>query len=656
MDVSIPPPSGQRQLPVAYEFGAFRLEPREQRLIYDGKPIPLPHRAFEVLVFLVERAGHLVTKEQMLDALWPGLFVEEGNLAQNVFLLRKALTNGSSGREFIETVPRRGYRFVATVQEIFPTAASASLSPLPTDELLARPTEPRRPAAAAPVVRAPARRELVVAAVSLLLAALLLLGWFWRVRPAQRPVAGVRSIAVLPLRSLGAGATDDYLGLGLADAVTTRLGYIRSLLVRPTSSVRALDDSLKDPLAAGRALRVDAVLAGQIQKSNGRIRVTAQLIGVRDGAELWSEKLDVKAGDLFTIEDSVSEAVARALTSSLSAGERNNVGRDRPTSPEAYETYLRGRYFWNQRTAPGARKARELFQKAIVLDPGYALAYAGLADALHYFPDPDYDPRRPRELAEKALALDDTLAEAYASLGNLSLFTDWKFDEAEKCFRRALDLNPSYATAHQWYGYCFLVRGDLTGASREIRRARETDPLSPSIGVDAGLMLYYARRFAAAAAEYRGVLDLDPAFAQARQELPLALLEAGDLDSAKRECSPPSIVDPAVTASCLALVAAFTGDPSETNARLRSVRGSDRWWTEAAAALALGDRGGAMTLLEGAYKTHATSLLLIGADPLFGGLRSDPRFVDLLNRIGIRPVEAGTLAANGSSRASARLP
>jgi tetratricopeptide (TPR) repeat protein len=308
------------------------------------------------------------------------------------------------------------------------------------------------------------------------------------------------------------------------------------------------------------------------------------------------------------------------------------VGRDRPTSPEAYEAYLRGRYFWNQRSAPSAQKARTLFESALSLDPGYALAYAGLADALH-----SSDPPRARALAQKALELDDSLAEPHASLGNLSLFTDWNFEEAERHFRQALALNPSYATAHQWYAYCFLVRGDLARASQEIRSAREADPLSPSIAVDSGLMLYYARRYDEAIAEYRRVLELDPSFQQGRQALAMALVQKGDATAAIPECSPPGPADPRVIDACVALAAAYAGDLRESERRLRAL-GPEKWWTEAAVATALGDKDAVIVALEAGYVRHDAALLLLEADPLFDDLRSDRRFADLVRRVGVQPV------------------
>jgi len=317
MDVSIPSPSGQAP-PVAYEFGAFRLEPSEQRLIYDGKPFPLPHRAFEMLVFLVERSGHLVTKDEMLGALWPGLFVEEGNLAQNIFLLRRALTNGASGHDYIETVPRRGYRFIAPVKAILPEPA---IQPIVVAAPLQR--DAPRPAPD-PRLR---RRVLVAVAAALLLAAASI--WLLRSRSAS-PAARIRSIAILPLKSLDAVAADQPLGVGLAEAVVSRLSRDPDLLVRPLSSSRQAALAAPDAVAAGARLNVEGVLEGTLQHADGRIRATIQLVRVADRRVLWSGSFEEGESEAFLLEDSIADRMVRALgiTSPL-------PGKDAPRLPSS---------------------------------------------------------------------------------------------------------------------------------------------------------------------------------------------------------------------------------------------------------------------------------------------------------------------------------
>jgi DNA-binding winged helix-turn-helix (wHTH) protein/TolB-like protein len=594
-------------------FGPFRLDLNQRLLFRAGEAIPLRPRVFDTLLVLSQRPGEIASKEELLETVWPDTVVEENNLNQNVLALRRVLERHPEDCVRIETVARRGYRLIAPAAEEAPPVPAAS---------------------PVPAAAAGGRRPLVLAALAVA-AVVLVTGAIWRLRRVGRPISGVRSIAVLPLKALGA-ETQGELGLGIADAVITRLGYVRALSVRPTSAVRSLSAGESDPVAAGRLLRVDAVLDGQIQRAGDRLRVTVQLVGVRSGASLWSAKFDVKTADLFSVEDSLSEELVKALVSDLSVEETQRVGRDRPTTPEAYRAYLEGRAVWNQRTVPSYVKARQLFERAIALDPSYAPAYAGLADALN---SEAGDPRLARQAAERALALDDSVAEAFAALGNTSLFTEWNLAEAEKNFRRALDLNPSYATAHQWYAYCFLVRGDLPGAVREIDRAREADPISPSIGVDASYMLYYGRRYNEAVAEVRRVLELQPGFGQALQVLPVFLLAQGDPASASRECASAAPLGSDFFNACEAMVAARSGDRSVARQRLGAITNRRRFAVlDAEVALAGGDRDRAVKALEDCARQHCVDMLLLGADPRFDDLRSDPRFLQLLDRIGVTPL------------------
>jgi DNA-binding winged helix-turn-helix (wHTH) protein/TolB-like protein/Tfp pilus assembly protein PilF len=594
-------------------FGPFRLDLTRRLLFRGDEAIQLRPRVFDTLLVLARKPGDIAPKEELLEAVWPDTVVEENNLNQNVLALRRVLERHPEDGVRIETVARRGYRLIAPAPE--EASPPVAVSPVPT-----------------PVVGG--RRRLALAALAMA-AVVLVTGAIWRLRRVGRPISGVRSIAVLPLKSLGADAQDE-LGLGLADAVITRLGFVRALSVRPTSAVRSLPAGESDPVAAGRLLRVDAVLDGQIQKAGERLRVTVQLVSVRSGASLWSGKFDVKTADLFSVEDSLSEELVKALTSDLSVEETRRVGRDRPTAPEAYRAYLEGRVVWNQRTVASYERARQLFERAIALDPSYAPAYAGLADALN---SEIGDPRLARQAAERALALDDSVAEAYAALGNTSLFTDWNFAEAEKNFRKAIDLNPSYATAHQWYAYCFLVHGDLPGAAREVRRAQEADPLSPSIGVDVAYMLYYGRRYEEAVSEVRRVLELQPGFGQALQVLPIFLLAKGDRVSASRECAGAAPLGPDFLHACEAVVAVSAGDRAVAQEHFEAIAARPRFTVlEAEIALAGGDLDRALKALEECYNRRYVEVLLVGADPRFDALRSDPRFLQLLGRMGVTPL------------------
>lgn len=630
MGVSIPPPPGQRQPPVAYEFGAFRLEPAEQRLIYDGKLLPLRKRTFEVLVFLVERSGHLVTKEEMLEGLWPGLFVEEGNLTQYVFLLRRALTNGATGRDYIETIPGRGYRFIAPVKAILPeppslvseVAAPQLEAPMPS--AVAR---PRRPLIAA-----------VVAAALLLAAASV---WLLR-RPVASPAARIRSIAILPLKSLDTAAADEPLGLGLAEAVVSRLSRDPALLVRPLSSSRQAALAVPDAAAAGARLNVEGVLEGTLQHADGRIRATIQLVRVADRRVLWSGSFEEGESEAFLLEDSIADRLVRALgvTSSLSG---KDASRPVPSNRAAYEAYLRGRYFWNRRDTEDLQKSVVEFEEAIRQDPSYALAYSGLADA-HVLLGPGGPPEsfpKARAAAEKALALDPELGEAHASLGFVRFFADWDFAGSERELRRALQLNPGYVTAHDWYAYWLTAAGHSARAIAEIRRASEIDPTSLVVNRDVGHILLYSRRYEEAIEQLRRALAMDTGFNQTRFYLIEALSRAGRFGEAAAELQGfPQPHDGLPFLMQEAAVEARAGRPQKLRALFsefspaverQELNPEGAAWTSGL----LGEYDRAFAFLERAYRSRNFYLVFLNADPVFDSLRSDPRFAELVHRIGI---------------------
>ena len=618
-----------------FRFGPFRLDAERRLLLRGDQAIALRPRVFDTLLVLAERAGEVVSKEELLDVVWPDTVVEENNLSQNILALRRVLDEHESADFRIETVPRRGYRLIGRVEEEL-AAPRPTLAPAPAPESNGE-TRVEPPAARR------SRKGLMAAVVAFCAIAVGAALWLAHSDRKESALRRVHSLAVLPLRPILLPPDQEFLGLALADAVITRLGYARALTVRPTSAARSLTDSTKSAVDAGRALRVDAVLEGRIQQSAGRTRVTVQLIDVSDSRNLWSQKFDVETKDLFTLEDAIAESVAGTLAASLSDGETKRVGRDRPVNPEAYEAYLRGRFFWNQRQEAASWKAHDLFERAIALDPSYALAYAGLADTLNALQFRSFDPARARAMAEKALALDDTLAEAHASLGNTSLFEEWNFPEAEKHFRRAIDLNPSYATAHQWYAYCFLARGDLAGALAEVQKAEAADPLSPSIGVDLADMLYYAGRYDEAIGAARRVLELDPGFGQAEQAMVRALLAKGDLDGARQASLAMGHLGEAFLDSCLAILAARRGDRRLAEDFLGKVANPERWAAEASVAVSLGDNDRALAALEDGFRRRDGTVLLLGADPQWDALRPDPRFGDLLHRIGVVPLKRARL-------------
>ena len=606
-----------------YEFGRFRLDPAERLLQRDSEVIPLTPRAFDTLVVLVEHGGHLVDKETLLRLVWKDTYVEESTLAQNVFTLRKALGE-SAGSRFIETVPKRGYRFVAPVTTV--------------DRQPALPQPPAAPSAASrwkePVVIA------LLAAV-LLVASLRLVGR----KDAESVAPPAASIAVLPFKSLTGDARDEYLGVAMADALTTRLSAIRSVTVLPAVTVRRFAGA--DPVAAGRELGVRTVLAGDIAREGERIRLRVGLSRVADGASLWSERFDVLSSDIFVVQDQVASRAARQLVGTLSPEEERQLLLRPTDDPRAYESYLEGRYFWNKRTEEGHVRAIEQFEEAVKLDVDFAHGWSGLADAyalLGSMPN-NALPRavamtRAREAAVRAIEIDEMLAEAHTSLAFVKLHFEWDFEAAGRGFARAVELNPRYPTAHHWRAYYFLAVGDAEAAVASSRRAQELDPVSMIIRTDVAEMLYFARHFDESISEITRTLEMDPHFPLAHRLLALNLLEKGRFDEALA-AGRRSIEDGREDQlSLVARIEARRGNLPAARAVLATLEEKypQRFMlagSTAAAYVAVGDHARALEMLEEALRQRDGGLILLRVDPAWDGLRSDERFVDLMRRVGV---------------------
>lgn len=568
-----------------YEFGSFRLDVTERVLTRDGQSIPLTLKAFDTLLLLVENNGRIVTKEQLLNTVWPDSFVGEGVLSVNVFNLRKALDAGEDS--FIETIPRRGYRFVATVRET--------------------------------------REESAI----------------------NNPPSAISSLAVLPFKTLSADRSDEYLGLGLADALITRLSKIQRLLVRPTSVVRKYTSLEQDAAEVARALLVEAVLEGSIRQAGERIRILLQLVSARDGTTLWAEQFDEPFTDIFTVEDRVSEQVTRALLRQLSSTEQQQLSQRATVNSEAYRLYLQGRYFWNKRTEAALQKGAAYFQQAIHLDPQFALAWAGLADSELLGASssaPQAAMPKAKAAVVKALELDDGLAEAHASLARIKMAFDWDWAGAEAAFKRALALNPNYATGHQWYANFLLATGRTEEAEVEIALACELEPFSLMLNCARGWVYYLARQYERAAEQYRRTLEMEPHFVMAQREIAFVYEQQGKfaealamIQQAIREGGENPIV-----LCVLAHILATSGQHEEA----RQVLAQLQAWRQraylppqliAVIHAALGEREQALEGLWQSYGDHSSPLMWIKVDPWLDSLRDAPRFADLLRRVGLSP-------------------
>jgi DNA-binding winged helix-turn-helix (wHTH) protein/TolB-like protein/tetratricopeptide (TPR) repeat protein len=683
-----------REEVAVFRFGAFRLDLGRQELRRGGELVPLTPKAFDTLRMLVEAGGAVVDKEHILAAIWRDRFVEESVLSQNVYTLRKVLGEvDGEGQPYIVTVPRRGYRLGVGVERLpasvrtpsgtWPTSVegagsgrpapeagvaaangaagsggaggelgSAATGP-PTVELVG--VVPGLPVAGPPAAgasrgatgdqrRRPGRRGWFALGVALVLATALLLGWRASAPPADGAFT-VRSLAVLPVLALSGGEDAEMLGLAMADALITRLSQLEPLVVRPTSAVQELRGPGRDAVAIGRRLQVDAVMDGSLQRSGDRLRVSLRLLRVDDASTLWAGNFETVYTDPFSVQDLVSGQVAEAFSLQVAGRRTRQLGNRGTADPEAYQDYVRGRYFWNRRTEPDLRKAMEHFRAALGRDPAFAAAHAGIADSWAVLPLYSSVPPGeafPRAIAAagEALRLDPELAEAHTSLAYARFLYEWSWRDAEEGFRRAQRLDPGYPTAPHWYAYLLSALGRHDEAVAQARLAQQLDPLSLVINADLGLVLYFARRYDDAIAQFQRAIELDPRFAYARFGLALALSAAGRHDEAVREGE--QAVELAAGSSVNEAVRGFAlgraGRPDEARQVLAGLRAREpRVQPGAFALLHLGldDREAALLWLEKALAERSRFVVFLQVWPVYDGVRDDPRFAALIHDVGL---------------------
>jgi DNA-binding winged helix-turn-helix (wHTH) protein/TolB-like protein/lipoprotein NlpI len=611
-----------QQVTDLYEFGPFRIDTTNRLLFRDGQPVPLKPKVVETLLLLIENSGRVMEKDELIEKLWPDTFVDEANLTQNIYVLRKALTSGPDSENYIETIPRRGYRFSGEVRKV--TADGSG------------------PVA---VARPSARWKWLTAFVLVGVAAV---GLFWlltRVK-STRSRATIKTLAVLPFRPLTSGSGDNYIGQGMADALITKLSNSHQIAVRPTSAVLRYGDGNQDPLAAGRALDVEAVLDGKVQREGERVRVTVQLLRVSDGASLWAEQYDEAFTNIFALQDSISAQAARSLTLQLTGTQTASMRKHYTENAKAYESYLQGRYFFNKRNAAGFKKAIEHFDHALSIDPNYALAYAGLADCyirLNEFAVPMTQQAVPhgRAAVMKALAIDDTLGEAHATLAFIKFRYDWDFGGAEAEFKRSLQLDPNYSEGHQWYAFYLLAVGRLNEADAEIKRAQELDPLSVSLNSNLALYLFFRHQFDQSLTQSRKTLEMEPSFTFARVTLGLNEEQLGLTKEAIAEFRKVGETDPTdVTTAALGHALAKNGQTAEariivSDLRERAKNAYVPPYSMAVLHAGLGEASQALDWLERGLQDRSLRPLWLKLDPRLDSLRHEARFIRLIQLMGL---------------------
>jgi len=571
-----------------YEFGPFHLEVGERQLLLDGRQVPLTPKAIDILIILVENGGRVLEKKEIMDQIWPDSFVEEATLAQNIFTLRKALGENIAGAQYIETIPKRGYRFIANVKK-----SSRKIS-----------------------------------------------------RPEIQGEPGLTSIAILPFDPLHAGGEAEYLSLGLTDALITRLSNIKQIIVRPTRAVRKYSAIPVDPVVVGKELAVDLILTGNIQQLGSRIRVTVQLVSASDSTTFWSEKFDETFEGIFTAQDSISEKIINTLTLKLTTQEEEHVTKNYTDDPEAYMNYLKGRFYWGKWTREGFEKGTAFFQQAVQMDPGFALAQAAIAEAYNTLSFYGYlSPKQAFQIGNRAalqaIQHDPKLAEAHAALAINNFAYTWDWATAEQEFSRAIEINSGNPIIYHSYASFLIAMGRFDDASANMKMAQMLDPFSPLINASMAYPFYFSRHYDQAITELLAALEIDNHFSLSHKILGDTYVEKGMYGNAITEYQ--KAIDllgrHPVQLAYLGRAYALSGEGDEAVKIMRELEGlsKDKYVSPMSAAIVyvgLCEHDRALELLEEAYRERCNNLVFINVHPAFDGLRTDLRFTSLIRRMG----------------------
>ena len=577
--------------PREWRFGPYKLDATERSLLRNNAPLRLTPKLFETLLVLVQNAGHLVHQDSLIRSVWKDTIVEDGNLAHNISVLRKLLGVDSSGNEYIETVPRHGYRFFAAVKAITPSGKP----------------------------RAKSR--------------------FNR--------SAIHSLAVLPLQSLSRDPEQEYFTDGMTETLIADLAKLLRLRVISRTSIMQYKGVKKPLPEIGNELNVDAIIEGSVSRSGKRIRVTVQLLHAPTDHHMWTASYERHLRDVLALQMELSNAIAHEVSATLSL-RRRRVGHS--THTKAYDAYLKGRYCWNLRTEDGLKKSVEHFTDAITKDPLYALAYSGLADSYALLGlrrlgdiDPTDAMLKAKTAAKKAIVLDQTLAEAHLSLALVKFQFDWDWKGANKEFRRAIDLNPNSATSHYRYAIYLATMSRMNEAMREIDRAWSLDPLSPIIATAKGRLLHFQRKYDEAIEHHRKALAMDPSFVEARFNLGLVYEQKEMFGEAISEFRRAIRISGGASLWWAALghALALAGRKNQARRIRRKIeelgrrQGTVSPFDLAWICLGLGNSDETFDWMERALKERSSPLLYQNIEPALDPLRSDPRFQDLLKRIGL---------------------
>jgi TolB-like protein/DNA-binding winged helix-turn-helix (wHTH) protein/Tfp pilus assembly protein PilF len=608
----MPSPSPQP----AVRFGSFEVNPRTGELRKQGLHIKLHEKPLQVLLALLEHPGEVITRKELQERLWPGdTFVEfENGLNNAISRLREALGDTAESPRFIETVPRRGYRFIPQVSQSLPASKAANSRPW-------------------------------LLVFGIVLGVCLVIGAAYRFVSIRKPA--IRSLAVLPFRNLGTGTADDYFTDGMTDAVTTELAKLGVSKVISETSVVQFKDTKKSVPDIAHMLDVDAIVEGAVLREGNQVRITVQLIGADTDRHLWAESYQRQMKDILALQDEVALGVAHAIKLELSPGAAGRPASPKRVDPEAYEAYLKGSYFM-QKDPVSALRAKDYFQQAIQLDPGYAPAYAGLSD--FYSRDGGQLPPteallKAREYAQQALRLDPDLSDSHTSLAYIYFLFDWNWPAADQEFKRAIALAPGLARSHYWYAVYLAAMGRSAEAISEAQRAVDLDPLSISAHHGAAVAAVCAGQNDRSIAEGRKILELDANDPRAYLDMAAGHSQKGMYPEALQDMEKGLALshrDPFFL-SIAAYVYGRLGNVEQAGKLVEEMRAASKEnfvgpFSFATAFVGMGKEKEAMEALEEGYKAHDPDLVGLNSTPWFGPLRSDARFQSLVSRMKFPPV------------------
>jgi TolB-like protein/DNA-binding winged helix-turn-helix (wHTH) protein/Flp pilus assembly protein TadD len=639
-----------------FQFGKFRVDALARTLRWEEEIIPLNRRAFDVLLNFVRNPGRVLTRDELIKSVWSEAFVDENSLAQSISGLRRALAEKPGDKRYIITLAGRGYQFVVPVTLVAPgngnaaanTVAASAGSSQPSvqqDALSIAGTAVQKDGVSPPVFR---RKGILPLTAALVISLVLVVSYAsWSVfRPAPHAKPQKVMLAVLPFMNFTGDASQDYICDGLTEEMIAQLGEINheGLGIIARTSAMSYKGTSKSVGQIGKELSVDYVLEGSVRRWGDRARISAQLIKTSDQTNIWSENYESDSRDILKLQSEVAEGIAKHIDLVLTPEETARVRTTVQVDPRVYELYLLGRYEWNKRTEAGLNQAIAHFQQAIDSDPTYAPAYAGMAQAIVLLPyysgaSANEATTKAKSYAEQALRLDANTVEAHATLGFISVGRfNWPVAGVE--YRRALQLNPNYATARQWYSFYLWITKGHSEALEELDRARQLDPLSLIINTDEARLLCASQQTDRAIELLQKAITLDPRFADAHRSLALAYIQKGRIAEAVTEAHLGADLDPNdYEEATLGYVYAVAGKPERARDILAKLSTNSRNPAASPVYLSfiqvgLGEKDEAFANLEEAYRERSSLLALLQFETIFDPLRADPRFTDIWHRLG----------------------